>query len=352
MNRTADAARLPVGRRRGRLRAMRLRGLTLLLAPLAVVAASAAGAALGADTPATRPAAASATTSDTTATPQPAVVGFVPYLRLQGTDSPETVYAPPSVEGANEGFNGGALSLSLTGRYVTDYVYRGLELVEPQTHEDSINVQVDALLKLDLGKLPDPFVRVFTNTAEGDNLSNFQVIRPSVGLEWQTDAFTLAVGQQSFTYPDRSDLDTSEVFAELNINDGYLAGGDDPIVGPYVFAAYDYDTYTGTYVEAGLRRTFKVNDTNLDLMLEAHVAYVDHYADLYGIGPAGTRAGSGFEHYQLSLTAHYDLNTLLNISRRYGQFGVEGYLNYTDGIDDKLAATTQIWGGAGITFRY
>ena len=320
---------------------MRQRGPTLLLRPTlaAAVLLAAASIALGdADRPAMRPVSAED--------------AFVPRLMMQSVEPPESVYRPPSVDDASLGYNDGALSLDLTARYLTDYVFRGIEIVEPQTHEDSINVQVDARLQLDLGKLPDPFVRVFTNTAEGDSISNFQVIRPSIGLEWETDAFTLAVGQQSFTYPDRNDLDTSEVFAELNLNDGYLAGGDDPVFGPYVFAAYDYDSYTGTYLEAGLRRSFRVDDSNLTVRLEAHVAYVDHYAELFGIGPAGQRNGSGFSHYQLSATAHYDLNTLLNISRRYGQFGIEGYLNYTDGIDNDLAATTQIWGGAGITFRY
>ena len=79
-----------------------------------------------------------------------------------------------------------------------------------------------------------------------------------------------------------------------------------------------------------------MGESNLDLTFEGLVAYVDHFADLYGVGPSRqSAAAADSSHYQISLTSHYDLNTLLNISRRYGQFGVEGYLNYTDGIDDK-----------------
>ena len=270
-----------------------------------------------------------------------------PGLPAAEAPPPESVYAPPRVdESADGGFNEGALALDITGRYVTDYVFRGLEIVEPDAREDAINVQVDALLTLDLGRLPDPFVRVFTNTAEGDNISNFQTIRPSVGLSFEGDAFDLDLGYQSFTYPDRDGLDTSEVFALLTIDDGYLAGGEEPILGPYVFAAYDYDAFTGTYIEAGLLRAFDVGESNFDVRLNAHVAYVDSFEGLYG------GDGSGFSHYQLSATLHYDLNTLLNISRRYGHFGVEGYINFTDGIDDEFTTTNQIWGGAGITFRY
>jgi hypothetical protein len=48
----------------------------------------------------------------------------------------------------------------------------------------------------------------------------------------------------------------------------------------------------------------------------------------------------------------YSLNNMLNVSRRYGEFGLQGYLYYTDGIDNELNADTQIWGGVGINFKY
>ena len=79
------------------------------------------------------------------------------------------------------------------------------------------------------------------------------------------------------------------------------------------------------------------------------IAYVSDY-ELYAGG--ADVEGTGFSHYQVGLTAEYRLNSLLNISRRYGQWSVAGYLFYTDGLDNELAATTQLWGGGGITFRY
>lgn len=263
----------------------------------------------------------------------------------------ETIYAPPPVAGSSAGFNEGALSLDITGRYMTDYMFRGLELVEPSGSEDAINVQFDALLTLDLGQLPDPFVRIFTNTAEGDDISNFQVIRPSVGVEWETEAFRLAVGNQSFTYPDRAELDTSEVFLNLTLNDGLLFGEDEPVLSPSLYAAHDYDTFNGTYVAAGVSRGFQVPDSNFSGEIYGLVAYVNDLPDLYGADPVDPE-GSGLSHYQLGTRLHYDLNSLMNISRRYGRWGVEGYLNYTDGIDSDLAVAPQLWGGAGITFRY
>lgn len=272
-----------------------------------------------------------------------------PRLMVQPVSAQESIYAPESVSDYQGGYNEGALSLEINGRYMTDYIFRGLEIVEPQTHEDAVNLQLEADLRLDLGRLPDPFFHIVTNTAEGDDISNFQVIRPSVGLEWETEAFEVAVGTQSFTYPDRNELDTGEVFVDLQLNDGFLYSRDEPLLGPFVFAAYDFDRFEGLYIEGGLRRDFAVADTNLRFRLEGLVAYVNNF-ELYSATPESD--GSGFSHYQVGLLAEYRLNSLLNISRRYGQWSAAGYLYYTDGIDNELAATSQIWGGAGITFRY
>ncbi len=273
-----------------------------------------------------------------------------PRLMLQPIPQQESVYRPPDVTDHMGGYNDGALSLSIFGRYMTDYIYRGLEVVEPQTHEDAVNVQLGSELRLDLGRLPDPFFRVLTNTAEGDDISNFQVIRPAVGLMWESETFKLALGTQTYTYPDRGDLDTAEVFLELEINDGAAFFNEErPILGPFFTVVYDFDQFEGLYVEGGLRRRFDITDTNIQVTVEGLVAYVNDFA-LYSASPLND--GNGFSHYQISLTAEYRLNTLLNISRRYGQWSLAGYLNYTDGIDNELGATTQLWGGGGIVFRY
>ena len=263
---------------------------------------------------------------------------------------PESVYETPQLRSPGQGFNDGALHLDLSLRYATDYVFRGIEIVEPSSSEDALNGQVEAGLQFDLGRLPDPFVRIFTNSAEGDDVSNLQVIRPMVGLAWETEPFDLSLGHQTFTYPDRDDLNTNEVFAELHFNDATLFGDEGRILGPYVMAAYDYDAFEGTYVELGLRREEQFGTTGLVVGVEGHVAYVDDYGGLFD-APDGD-GGSGFQHYQVGLFAHYELNQLLNLSRRYGRWSITGQLNYTDRIDNDLRADTQLWGGVGITLRY
>ncbi|MEM1010898.1 MAG: hypothetical protein AAGI46_01615 [Planctomycetota bacterium] len=259
---------------------------------------------------------------------------------------PETIYGPPPLQTPGTGFNDGAVGFAASAIYSTDYVFRGLEIVEAVTNEDAANLGITAELAFDLGRLPDPFVRVRTNTAGGDDVSNFQVIRPTVGFSWETDLFEFVVAHQSFTYPDRNELDSAEIFVELDVNDAALGDGEGKLFGPYVFAAYDYDSFEGTYVEFGARRNERIGESSLSLGYEGHVAYVDNLEGLFG------GSGSGFQHYQFGLLAAYELNTLLNISRRYGKWTLGGQVYYTDGIDNDLAADTQIWGGGGISFAY
>ena len=74
-----------------------------------------------------------------------------PLLMVQDVGQPDSIYAPPGVGDSQGGYNDGALSIGIFGRYMTDYIYRGLEVVEPPTREDSINFQLGADLRLDLG---------------------------------------------------------------------------------------------------------------------------------------------------------------------------------------------------------
>ena len=68
------------------------------------------------------------------------------------------------------------------------------------------------------------------------------------------------------------------------------------------------------------------------------------------IGPTGKDTGP--QHYEAGLTGRYSLNQILNIPQRYGQWSINGYIFYSDGLSNKLRADTQLWGGAGIQFSY
>jgi len=271
----------------------------------------------------------------------------VPRLSLQ--DDVNSVYAPPSPASENEGLNAGGVNLDIEVRYMTDYEYRGIERFDSTTsHEDSANLQWEGKLDWNLGKLPHPFIGLFVNVAESDPISNFQEVRPFFGGEWNLRPFILSTGHTTYIFPDRKALETSEVWGKVELDDSYFFNSDRPLFSPYIMGAYDYDKFHGWYIEAGFHHDFIFEDIGLTLRAEASVGYGRGY-ELFR-GPTGK--DTGFQHYQIGMVGSYSLNQLFHFSARYGEWKLKAYINYTDGIDNLLHCDTQLWGGAGIEFRY
>jgi hypothetical protein len=272
-----------------------------------------------------------------------------PKFALQ-LSQPESVYAPLMPPRDDEGVNMGGVHFDLTVSYFTDYVYRGIELFEPIGGEDRASLQIAAKLAFDLGKLPHPFIGVFVNYSDSDPISSFQEIRPFFGATWTIRPLILSAGHNTYLYPDRDDFQTSELWGEIEIDDSFFFRTENPIFSPYFYGAYDYDLYNGWYLEAGVKHEFVIEDTGLTLTANAHVAYV-RGINFFATSPTQEDI-NGFQHYQLGLIASYSLNHLLNFPKRYGEWSFEGYVNYTDGLEDDLHSETQLWGGAGIRFSY
>jgi hypothetical protein len=291
-------------------------------------------------------------------------------LRLMQSDVPESVYdleAPPAPD---QGVNEGGVNIDLTVRYLTDYVFRGIDRSEgnggfndehgkplvfneasPKFSpgaEDAPNLQVDSKLKFDLGRLPSPFIGLFANVFNDDPINRFQEIRPFFGLEWRIRPIILSGGHTSYIFPERDAANTAEVWGSVALDDSFLWHTDHPVLMPYIFGAYDYDLYDGAYFEVGVKHEMPIENTALTLTLVADVAYVQNNHQF----TFANNADTGFQHYDIGLIGRYDLNTALNISRRYGTFALEGYMYYTNGIDVDLLAETQLWGGIGIAFHY
>jgi hypothetical protein len=93
-----------------------------------------------------------------------------------------------------------------------------------------------------------------------------------------------------------------------------------------------------------------IEKTGLTLTAEAHVAYIRGF-EFFATEPNQADV-DGFQHYQLGLIATYSLNKFFNFPTRYGEWNLQGFLYYTDAIEDDLLADTQLWGGAGVLFRY
>ena len=283
-----------------------------------------------------------------------------PIRPLTLVDQPDSIYPDANelpirpVEGVNQG----GVHLSLTVNYMTDYVYRGIDRsevgsIDPtetgSASEDAPNLQFDGRLTFDLGRLPHPFVGAFVNVFNDDPVSRFQEVRPVVGFDWRLKPVLITAGWQTYIFPERDDYNTAEAFARLVLDDSFIFHTDGPIFSPYVFAAWDYDLYEGYYFEAGVTHDFAIEGTGMTITAQADVAYVSgngYFSSVIG------GEDSGFQHYDLGLIGTYSLNVPLNISRRFGEWKLRGYLFYTDGIETGLRADTQLWGGMGITFDY
>lgn len=261
---------------------------------------------------------------------------------------PESIYAPPTPPRVEEGINEGGLHLDLGARWMTDYVYRGIDFSETGGHEDSPNYQFNGKLSMDLGKLPHPYVGLFVNYFDSDPVSRFQEFRPNFGFDWLFKPILFTAGYNAYIYPDRDNLSTSEVFGRFEFDDSFLFHTLRPVLSPYVYGAYDVDLYNGWYLEAGVKHDFQIEDTGLTLTLLADVSYVSKWQQFLEVGTNDT----GFQHYDLGAIGSYSLNNLFNIPKHYGEFELKGYLYYTDNLDHNLLAPSQMWGGVGIEMHY
>jgi hypothetical protein len=286
-------------------------------------------------------------------------------FQLQQQQQPESIYAPPESPQMEQGSNEGPLSFNLTVGYWTDYVFRGIDRSESGGSEDSPNILFDGSMTFDLGRYPKLFLGVFSNIYDSDPISRFQEIRPYFGVEFTARPVKIDFGNSFYIYPDRDDFNTAELWAKMTLDDSYFFRSDDPIFSPYVMAAWDYDTYNGLYVELGIRHDFEIEDTPLTLSPIARIAYVSGNKEFrpvpegtansdpaFNFGPSGGGNDSGFQHYEIGMEATYGLNELFNIPARYGKLDLKGYLFYTDGIDNKLRADSELYGGMGIGFSY
>jgi hypothetical protein len=138
------------------------------------------------------------------------------------------------------------------------------------------------------------------------------------------------------------------VFGKIAIDDSFFLHTERPVLTPYVYAAYDYDLNNGWYIEGGVSHDFPIEDTGITLTFYADVAYL--IANQHFVLPGGR--DTGFQHYEFGVTGSYSLNLLLNIPKRYGDFALQGYLSYVDGLNERLRADTQLYGGVGIAFHY
>lgn len=277
-----------------------------------------------------------------------------PKLFMVAPAEAETVYTPPRPLREDEGVNNGGVNVEVDMRYLTDHVYRGVSHNRANGgNRHASNFQASAVLSFNLGKLPHPYLGVFANVNDSDPISRFQEIRPFLGFEYTLRPLIVNVGLNAYIYPERERLqpspNTSEVFIRLTLDDSYFFLTPQPILSPYVFAAYDYQRNKGWYIEVGVRHDFIFEDAGFTLTPFADVAYISTFAQQFVL--VG-RQDSGFQHYDTGVIGTFSLSNFFKLSPRFGQFSLRGYLTYTGRFSNELLADNVLWGGVGLIFKY
>ena len=191
---------------------------------------------------------------------------------------------------------------------------------------------------------------MFVNVFNSDPISRFEEVRPYFGFDWTIKPIKFDGGFTSYIFPNRKNLDTQEVFASLTFDDSILFHSALPIFSPYVYGAYDISLYNGFYLEAGVKHDFVLEDFGVTLTPHGDIAYI--LEDPYFTGTHVNPRDFGLQHYDVGLIGALSLNHFFNVNRRYGEWSVRGYLNYSSRIDKEVRADTLIWGGVGLEFRY
>jgi hypothetical protein len=275
----------------------------------------------------------------------------MPIYKLSLAPDDESVYAPPTAPREDQGVNLGGVNLDLKFTYLSAYVYRGVDHSNfVNNKKERPNLQFEGTVFFNTGKLPHPFIGIFTNVNNGDPVSRFQEIRPYGGVEWTLRPFTIDAGVNSYIYPEREKFNTAEAWAKITFDDSILFRSERPLFSPYIYGAYDYVLNNGTYLEAGIKHDFVIEDTGITVTVLGDIAYVNNIKQVFIFTNKGA---NGLQHYDVGLIATYSLNRLFHFSKRYGDVSLNGYINYTDGISrDVLHADTKIWGGVGLQFKY
>lgn len=276
-----------------------------------------------------------------------------PAFELLPADS-QRVYEAPQPAREDEGVNNGGVNTEVDIRYLNDDVYRGISHNKAAgANAHAANFQVDTQLSFNLGKLPHPFVGVFADVNDSDPLSRFQQIRPFLGLEYTLRPVIFDFGYNTYIYPERERLNpspnTSEFYFKFTLDDSYFFLTPQPVLSPYIYAAYDYQRNKGWYVEAGLKHDFVFEDYGFVLTPYGDVAYISNFAQQFVII---SPQDSGFQHYDIGLIGTLSLNHLFKLPARYGEFSVQGYFTYTNYFDNAVFANRETWGGVGLVFKY
>ena len=177
--------------------------------------------------------------------------------------------------------------------------------------------------------------------------------------EFKPIATKATVGWTAFVYPNVrgvGDNDrTFEVFFSFEHNDAWMwrwlgYQGDDPILNPSLFVAYDYKIANGVWIELGVNHPFALTE---DLTFTPGMLLA---IDAGWLGPTlGTDDhDTRFAYTQLGMDLTYDLTKALHLPDWAGSVALSGqlYFNCTTDSAAKTGIQDEFWGGMAVSWSW
>jgi hypothetical protein len=249
----------------------------------------------------------------------------------------------------------------------SDYVFRGINFSEfPGEGREKPNHQMTTSLDVPLGKFGtigfDTFFEWFAAqkelTGSGANIQEVDyTVRWSHDLEPIATTFT--TGWAEFTFPNVSGVGdndrTHEWFVSLEHNDAWMwrwAGyhGDDGVLNPTLFVAYDWHIARGVWIELGISHPFALTDS-LTITPGAKFAVDGGY-----LGPLLGTDDHDFRYArtQFGLDATYDLTKVLRLPEWAGSVSISGQLYYDVPTNSTrhTGLDNEFWGGLAVNWNW
>lgn len=284
------------------------------------------------------------------------VVGGVNLAAAQeaGSDEPQAEAEKP-------------FSFSISYYLYSDYIFRGINLSEhAREGREKLNHQMTTSLEVPLGKYGsigfDTFFEWYADQKKltGDG-ANIQEIDYTVwwSYEFEPIGTTFTTGWTEFILPNLvgvSDNDqTHEWFVSIDHNDAWMwrwAGyqGEDGVLNPTLFAAYDWHIAGGVWIELGISHEFPITD---ELTATPGINFA---IDAGYLGPLLGTDDHDFRYArtQFVLDLTYDLTEVLGLPEWAGEVAISGQLYFDLPTDstEQTGLQDEFWGGMALTWSW
>ncbi len=261
---------------------------------------------------------------------------------------------------------------------VSDYIWRGVNLTEyagegRESLVHQVGVSAKAALK-DLG-LPDVGavkLDALFHFYQGNEATTFnptaddKLMRADYTVTWicpiPDTPLTVAGGWRALNWRHFPvDELTTEVFAKVILNDGFLLGQDDGVFNPSLAYVYDYDLVNAGVAVAAIDHKFSLDDVAEELQgitvtpsafIILDNRYLDSFLEAVGGNVSTGHKATTFSSWQFGLTGSYDLGSALEMD---SDLTVSLFANFSQGLarrERAVGLNDEFFGGLKIGWSW